>query len=338
MPDFTHLHQWPVDETDMPQVAIEVAHNRGLPFSPTEPLLFHVLTSLPPHSDLARDLIEEGAVLLPRVDIAAEAGRVWDVGAKSGLIFARDMAAGDDRYIFTTPSHPFSHYDGRTMPAVAFSARHVARLAPLAFRPIDFEAPYARIESAVDVSENAYDAYSVEEWDSMTEEARTRALEAANADAVAPALEFIAECGTQTDQAKVMGLIRLYHDMLQSPEPAVFHDAAQPLRPVLCELEDDDVAFDMGAMPNDVRYALQQIAGAWRDLFATTQSFPHSFFSRDRAARPEVLIDGGLMLAEALFYRDEQRQWLPVTDEMRQRAWAQFEATGGLGIVAGHAR
>jgi hypothetical protein len=349
--DYPRVHPYPIDPEGMSPHYLSDAHLRGLPFDPTQsPLLFHVLTTVtagPEGTEQLLDLIEDGGVLLPFAERESEGYRRWRQGEKASLLFGRDIAAGDDRYIFTTPCHPFSGRDDTFRPAVIFDAKTVARNIPIAFRPVDLEGAYRVLEPQDFDSDYAMENIPEDEWAAMSEAEQQRAAEQAAAESIQEALEVVVECGTQTDPDAAFALIELYWQTLTlentTTRPASsqsVHRAVRKLRPpceLLVDADDADdfveAAYAMGVQPNDLSEALHAIDQAWTRAFLNFHGFPRSLFHRQRDLRPEVLVEGPLPLSEALFYRDSGQRWMPIPDEVREAGRETRRRHGGLGII-----
>lgn len=319
-------------EAERPGYA-QLLYARGLPFSQEDPFIFHVLTTIVGADDteLLLDLMGQGARLVPR----AEAAERW--GSGRGLIFGRDIAAGDDRYIFTTPCHPFSADApiAVSAPAVAFRLSTVMRLAKgesVGFRVYDLDGAYMSIvEVLAGEPVDEYEGGSYEdEYDEYGEEDMLPSGEAYDlqrAYAVREELEAIAECGTQWDPDKAVALVKLYARMLVAyrglnPEAAsevqdqIFGQARRLIPRDVCdevrEVFREEAPEALATLPGAV-------LGGWERLFGSRDDDSlHRLFRASRDKRPEFLVGAHLPLCEAEFYRDAEQRWLPVPEHVCQ--------------------
>lgn len=307
----------------------ETRLHRLLPFSSEEPLLFHVLTTLDQFAEGEEQLLQ-----MMRRDVAI-IPRSQAPQAKS-MMFARDIVAGDDLYVFTTPCNVFSGHEDRAKrnPAVAFDARWVASQRDVAFRVHDLEPAYKRaemelagdMETEIDLDDE-YESLSEDERGNLYLEQREEQM----AEAVREQLEAIAECGTQYDPeaaqallllyAKLCGAFRLPGKMFVPDDDrsriAIYEHAVSLLPECIEELEEDGEHWATELFVEEI---VDNLADDWKTLFGQPgthlATFPWQLLFSPNDRRPEILVRGSLPLCEARFYRDGEGRWLPVPMEV----------------------
>jgi hypothetical protein len=330
------LHQFDPTEYSHNPGFVEMMKNRAMPFSVQDPLIFHVLTTLRTDDErMLFSLMRRGAQLVPRDRVQEP----WSVN--KGLIFARDEAAGDGAFIFTTPCHTYSSSVGvaTDAPAVAFRLSTVLKHAEeLGFRANDLEPHYGMAVEAL--TDDSMD-FDLDEDD--TEEEREAAYQHARADAVSEELETIADFGTQRDADAAVELVHAYaasiavllgEDSIEELDPRLeaIWEAASPFFPIDTWREILEYAEESPIPPN----IFDRIVLDWRRLFFGSDTrrlpddLPHPtvhvagyrrsgrwrMFESFQGERPELLVRGELPLCEAAFYRDHKQQWLPVPREV----------------------
>jgi len=290
---------------------------RDIPFNVDHPLLFHVLSTLPEGQDGETellDLMRRGVALLPRNKIAREP---WGDTTARGKMFAADVEAGDDVYVFTTPCHPVAISDLDDKPALAFDARVVAARSKIAFRPTDMEPFYRRLTSLVSEESFYENEYGYDD-DSPSDE-RDLAFAKYAASDVGEDLRSLAECSTQTDATKAGKLVLRYSHALW--ESGV--EFPETLVPEQCELWGDSLIEPS---------VVEDIDKAWRLIFEpeVQNKFPWNLILAD--SRPEVLIRGILPLCEATFFRDAERRWLSVPKDVCDIGRESIRRNGARGL------
>lgn len=308
---------------------------RQLPFSAEHPLLFHVLTTLEAYGDGESQLLElmaDGVELVPYSEIEQ---------ARGGMLFARDIVAGDDHYLFTTPCNVFAESQSKAKynPAVAFDARWVASQHSVAFRVHDMEPSYKMAEQLagdpemLGIDEEEYEALTLEEQEFLCEEEIALAVQ--------EQLEIIAECGTQYEQEGAGGLVLLYAELcgafrappyrlgsevpLDNPRRQSIYERAMPLFPGclrgLMGVGKEDASWISRDVLDEhfVLNPVEDLVKSWQELFGGAgrlRGFPWQLFYSPADRRPEVLVKGTLPLCEAKFYRDGKQRWVPVPEEV----------------------
>lgn len=317
---------------DVEWVGYTYDDTRKIPFSEEDPLIFHVLTSVPGYeegeSSLLR-LMSEAAAILPR----ARAREKW--GGGKGLIFARDEIAGDDEYIFMTPCNVYtSGFIGdhgliaQRNPAVAFRLSQLIDSAEeIAFRVHDLEPQYRSAESMANTD---VIVEGIEWGDEDSDEIPMEVIEQSLAEEVSEQIKALADFGTQYDTDLAVELIELYARFLGS-----FRDAGEPRVPK--ESLREFVEAVEALVPESVKeywdgsdYAddlmigseADTIAEDWLRLFGGRDEpiwgFPWALRDRNAVDRPEVMVKGELLLCDAAFYRSARGVWLPVPAEVCQ--------------------
>lgn len=321
---------WPrePDTEGYPEDFVQTVLDRRLPFDEEDPLVFHVLTTLGDFEAGEQDLkkvMAEGASLLPR----SWADKRW--GDEKSLIFARDVVAGDDNWLFTTPCNVFSGYHDRSKynPAVCFHLSTVMRYAKkLAFRVHDLEPQYRLAEEMA----GEPDLYDDEDYDfdedMDDQDYRYDLGKAAN---VSEQIEAIAEVGTQTDAEAAVELTRLYarlcsafrktpHAFVRRDDPErleIYESAYEFFPEVVQKFLYDDRDISEWLQDVFVDEIADQLVGNWKELFFAPDTpdpmaFPWILLVREGPERPELLVQGEIPLCEAAFYRDASQAWKPV--------------------------
>jgi len=281
-----------------------------VPFDADDPLVFHVLTTVPSGDRGERrfeQLVLEDAAIAP----PDEAARVWGETSAQALMMPRDIEAGDDQWAFFTPLRPFHHSVASTQgsfarhPAVAYHQSTLERITRPAFRVYDLEWAYARMTSMVDPYNDV--PYTDEYEDD--DEPPPPNEEALQASAVSEELRAIAECGTQYDPRKASRILHLY---------ALAASKRIPGREALASAHAEDLlprcdAHEWTAVPEDVSGAIER---AWGMLFTRHDHYSaaEAVFHREP---PEVLVGCCVPLRDADFVRDGRGVWHPVD----KQAW-----------------
>lgn len=314
--------QWPreVDVEGFPPEYAETVRARELPFDMEDPLIFHVLTTVDNDAELLQ-IMSQGGALLPR----SWANERW--GDKKSMIFARDVAAGDDDYLFMTPCNTFSDvHDRGKNPAVAFRLSYVLKRAKVAFRVHDLEPQYKQVEESLVNADAIGWGYDDEyDWDTGMDEQDER-FEEESAETVREQLEALADCGTQYDSEKAVALTLLYADIcglfrqegMWVPEDDYdrvrIFKAARPLFPDC--IHEYLVGEAEWAQELFIERQVDALTESWEKLFMApgvmVPSFPSRLLAVPGFERPELLVQGELDLCDAAFYRTEEGAWLPV--------------------------
>jgi hypothetical protein len=277
-----------------------------VPFSPSDPLIFHVLTTLPGggHGERRfRQLVAEGAELVPPDEAWAELSALtWSAHGSQALMRPRDVEAGDSRFLFMTPLRPFHHSvsvagNFHRTPAVAYHLSTLIRIgAKLAFRVCDLEWAYGAITSSVEDAASLYGSDDEDDESPLD-------LETAQAIASAEELQEIAHYGTQFENQKAIRLLQLYTAVVAG------HLDGQPAL---------NIARDEGLVPScDPSEWLviperipASIERAWETLFLRHDHYTmrrQSIFHREP---PEILVSCCVPLADADYVRDGDGFWV----------------------------
>lgn len=180
----------------------------AVPFSASEPLLFHVLTGLP--GGRAGD-----QALLDMVAAGVELAPPRHTERSRQLMYPRDVVAGDDAYLFLSALNTFRiRFPSEGIePALAFDAAALwdASEDGFAFRVHDSEGIYKSIEDTVEPwSVLPEDDGDEPPWESWTEDEQKVYLEEQTAETCRESLECAAELGTQSDPEKAWELLALH--------------------------------------------------------------------------------------------------------------------------------
>lgn len=292
---------------------------RRIPFSMGDPFIFHVLTTVDDGNELMQ-IMSEGGHLVPM----ARAAQRW--GQVESLILPRDIVAGDDHYLFTTPCNVFSsqHERARYNPAVAFRLSYVLDQAKeVGFRVHDLEPQYKMAEQLAGPDELGLDE---EEWEDLSPEELQARHEEDIAELVREQIEEIAACGTQYDFDAVESLVLLYAEVCGSfrdvrgrvPEDDPRRmQIAEEARALFPECVQEVLSGDLETVRDLlIENEATRLAEDWSDLFLDLWGFPHQLLIVDSTKRPELLVDGELALCEAEFYRARDGGWYPVPEHV----------------------
>lgn len=282
----------------------------AVPFSVSNPLVFHVLTQSPKGPEGEREALR---LIAAGTAIAPPNMRPADV---RGLVFPRDEAAGDGRYVFLSPFNTFgsgsllgSRQDfGR--PAFAFDARALSRASGFAFRLHDAEPLYAAVEPL------EYSGYfdDDDEWETLSEDERERRYEELLADSVREDLECIADVLTIADPQKALKALRL---LAERSAGLVTRAEARKIAKAIIPNTDLDEDWCPLAAPVVRRLG---IGDRWMELLTEPVEDITSFFGR----QPEVLYKGVLPLCCAAFFRRASGEWVRLPEdacEAGMRRW-----------------
>jgi hypothetical protein len=274
---------------------------RAVPFSSSRPLLFHVVTHLPPAGAGDRallDMISKGLDLVP----PKQSGP-----GRDGLMYPRDVAAGDDRYLFLSALNTFRlKIPGAQEPALAFDAASLwdASEDGFAFRVHDLELIYKSIEQRVDDFSLLPSDDEEPDWEDQTQEYREAYLEAQRPEFVRDELECAAKLGTQFDPDKAWELLRIYAGLVDGTIPAADAWAlASEFTPEEPHYEECEEAWvledDWGYLFGEA--AAAGIARVWQNQIGVG---------------PEILYPARLPLCCAVFWRDHRGVWAPVPADL----------------------
>jgi len=293
----------------------------GLPFSEERPLLFHVLTTLPPGplgQEQMLDLMEGGGTLMPRRMIEADPEGAWGgEDWESSLLFKRDRLAGDHRYAFFSPCNVYSKFDQQgyrdSRPALAFDAWRIFDEHGFAFRVRDLNADYVLVMEDHRIADEDEDEEGCE-FDEIY------AVGDAKVD-----LEEVAQAGTQFDDDAAADLLGLYAELcgaFRNWMPAQEVPQDDPHRLAIYAASRDLVPTDERHLEelarwaeegSDAYLAVKRLIKAWQLRFGAPGADLYGFPSEIEAAtKPEVLVPGPVRLAQAAFYRDGYGRWQPL--------------------------
>lgn len=275
------------------------------------------MSTIPPDREGQRifeDLVRNRVVLMP-LNNRGEEEWTWDVPKRTKKrnvqIFAFDIAAGDDKYLFFTPSHPLhDDYQSSSRPAIAFDAQDlIIRATSPGFRPRDLEGHYKYAMRMLNVDDDEEEnVYSIEEE-----------------------LSAIAEILTRSGKKPVTELIRLYNDLVfhlfddkdrpQIGRPTYPRDLMKELDQII---QPDTHADTVTWLLNDRDIDIDPGDEWVRAAETWTNKYPYI-----AAQPPEVVIDAPVPLGIGLFYRDIEGKWHPMNklqgavSEMRANAGSQ---------------
>lgn len=265
---------------------------RSLPFSFEHPLLFHELTTLPhgqEGEEIFKDLLLDNAVLTPLALRDEEAWLKFDKKNK-GKIFSFDIAAGDDEYLFFTPCHPLNLGSPLIKPAVAFDANLLVHEASRpGFRPTDLEKHYKLVMSTLLI-----DVDNDEE----------------NVHAASEELQAVASIMTRSGITPVMGLIKLYQDILF--RESLYVDSFDLQKELDALLQPDRVADTVSWLFEE--HGIEIDPGEeWVTVFGRMDKFPFVPLQP-----PEVVINCPVPLSEALFFRTASGDWVEMEEQEKK--------------------
>ena len=275
---------------------------RDIPFSDSNPLLFHVLTDLPmgkAGEEALLRLMEDGVSLAPLSQ--SSRGR--------SLVMPRDAAAGDDEYLFLTPLTTYSSsLVASATPAIALDARALYRASKLFnFRVRDLEPWYVRVESD-DVNGEIYPD-EIDE-DDLTWQERDEYLTEARALNASDDLRCVADAGTISGKEGAFEVFEIYAAMVAGKLSA--GDAFKEVAPYLPE-PDIESTLDWCPIAAQV-IDDSNLSGLWKDLFTTGvpahERIIYQLWDMPPQDRPEVLYGGHIPLCCAALYRSASGEWL----------------------------
>ncbi len=167
-----------------------------------------------------------------------------------------------------------------------------------------------------------------DEWEELSPEELQDRYEEDIASIVEEQLRAIAECGTQYDSAAAVDLTKLYAQLVGSfrqhdgmwvpkddPKRLYIFESAQMLFPD-CILESDYSWAEEMFVDRQVA----ELKESWDHLFGAPDhplpGFAARLLTSPASLRPELLVQGSLVLCEAAFYRDGRGAWRPVPAEV----------------------
>lgn len=282
----------------------------GVPFSVSNPLVFHVLTQSPKGPEGEREalrLIEAGTAIAPPDMRPADA---------RGLVFPRDEAAGDGRYVFLSPFNTFGagsiglnrHDFGR--PAFAFDAIALSRASGFAFRLHDAEGLYAAVEPPEYLGDFDFD----DEWETLSEDERSRRYEELRADLVREDLECVADALTIVDPQKALKALLL---LAQLSVGLVTKSEARKIAQTIVPETDLDEDWCPLAAPVIRR---SNIGDRWMELLTEPVEDVTRLWRQ-----PEILYRGALPLCCAAFFRRADGEWVRLPKDACEAGMRRWE-------------
>lgn len=269
------------------------AHKTAVPFSVDDPLIFHVITSIPSGEKGERIFLE---MVRGGVELASPAR----TGRSHELMFPVDIAAGDGRYLFLSALNTFRLSFSPGEIAVAFDARALwkAQEGDPAFRVHDLESYY---DAVLHDDEGDDDEGDVDEYVDVDPFLLTGSL------------RCVAKAGTQRDPEGAWRLLDLYVRLAAGGAEASEVDPS-PWLP----------SFN----PIEINYWCPEAASleqAWVDLFRPDlHSLTQRVWGGDRELNrksPEILYAGTIPLCCAVFWRNASGVWAPLPDDSCAEGW-----------------